>query len=248
MTLYVNFVLVLCVHKLKNDACGFPSAFSHFTLLVPIPTYNLSLQELQATMAPSPNNKRPSRVATRAPRVTHASNLAAVERRAIVKLSKVSPPSRAMQIPILKQIAELLKRQKEILKGRTGKKGRGILKEVMEEHIKHFPWMTIKMVIHYIKTYPHEADFPTVIETHHLTVVRGMTDSSPAYSALVCNQVAPTVETTSDTIPAAVTDDDDSQDNSNRGGRPKGTTNASKKPLGILSVKPLTNARSRSRC
>jgi hypothetical protein len=53
----------------------------------------------------------------------------AVEKRAISKLSKVPSPSRAMRLPIFKQIAELLKRRKEILKGRTGGKGRGLLKE-----------------------------------------------------------------------------------------------------------------------
>jgi hypothetical protein len=190
VTFYVNFVLVLCVHELKNDACAFPSAFYHLTLLIPITTCNL--QELQAPMAPSSNNKCPSRVATRASCVTHASNLAAVERRAVAKLSKVPRPSRAMRFPILKQIAELLKRRKEILNERTGKKRRGILKEVMD-HIHQFPWLNINMVSHYINTYTNEDVFTTVIDTHHQTVVSGITDSLPVHFALVCNQVVPTV-------------------------------------------------------
>jgi hypothetical protein len=43
-------------------------------------------------MALSNNNKRPSRVATRATRETHASKLAVKERRAVANASKVPPP------------------------------------------------------------------------------------------------------------------------------------------------------------
>jgi hypothetical protein len=32
-----------------------------------------------------------------------------------------------------------------------GKKGRGLLKEVMDEHLNQFPWLTINMASHYIK-------------------------------------------------------------------------------------------------
>jgi hypothetical protein len=56
-----------------------------------------------------------------------------------------------MRIPILKQITELSKRRNEIAMGTTGKKGRDILKELMDEHITQFSWMTINMVSHYIK-------------------------------------------------------------------------------------------------
>jgi hypothetical protein len=40
---YVNIVLVLCLHELKNDACAFPSLFSCLNVWVPITltTYKL---------------------------------------------------------------------------------------------------------------------------------------------------------------------------------------------------------------
>jgi hypothetical protein len=34
-----------------------------------------------------------------------------------------------------------------------GKKGRGLIKALLDEHIPHFPWLTINMLYHYILTY-----------------------------------------------------------------------------------------------
>jgi hypothetical protein len=63
--------------------------------------------------------------------MTRALNLAAVEMRAFSKESKVTPFLRAIRLPISRQIAEL----NENSIGRTGNKGRGLLKEVMDEHV-----------------------------------------------------------------------------------------------------------------
>jgi hypothetical protein len=65
-------------------------------------------------MALSNNTIRNSRVATRATHKTRALKFRAQQRRAVAKALKVPPPSRAIRLPILKQIAELLKRRKEI--------------------------------------------------------------------------------------------------------------------------------------
>jgi hypothetical protein len=47
----------------------------------------------------------------------------------------------------------------------------------------------------------------------------------------LCNTVAPTVTTPCGTIPTAATEGDDSQGPAKRAGRPKGTTQASKKDI-----------------
>jgi hypothetical protein len=61
-----------------------------------------------------------------------------IERRAAAKLAKVPPPPRDMQLPILKRIVALLNdRREKVMEG--GKKGCGVLKGLIEEHIKHFP-------------------------------------------------------------------------------------------------------------
>jgi hypothetical protein len=64
-----------------------------------------------------------------------------------------------------------------------GNKGRGILKDLMNEHIKQYPWLTRSMMNHYTSTYLEEDNLPMVIDTHHQTVVAGITDSSPVNSA-----------------------------------------------------------------
>jgi hypothetical protein len=43
-----------------------------------------------------------------------------------------------MQLPILKLMAELLKRRKEIAIETNNKKGRGIMTDLIEEHISNF--------------------------------------------------------------------------------------------------------------
>jgi hypothetical protein len=108
-----------------------------------------------STMVPSPT--LPSRVShhqsvSNVTRVTRSSRALAIARRAAAKLSRVPPPSRDMQIPILKRIVALLKERREkVMEG--DKKGRGILKGLIDEHVQHFPWLTRNMVDHYIVTY-----------------------------------------------------------------------------------------------
>jgi hypothetical protein len=70
-----------------------------------------------------------------------------------------------------------------------------------------------------------------VIDTHHQTVVSGITDSSPVNAAKLRNTVAPAVATPRGTILTTATGRDDSQGQSNRVGRPKGKTQASKKAI-----------------
>jgi hypothetical protein len=99
-------------------------------------------------MAVSINNTHPSRVSTRETHETHASKLVVKEMRAVAKASKVPPPPREMQLPILNHISELLRRQKTFAIETMGKKVMGILKERMDEHIKQFQWLTRNMVKH----------------------------------------------------------------------------------------------------
>jgi hypothetical protein len=85
-----------------------------------------------------------------------------------------------MKIPILKRIVALLKERREkVMEG--GKKGRGILKGLIEEHVQHFPWITRNMVDHYIVTYTDDNIMPLEIDTSikNQTVVSGLTDASP---------------------------------------------------------------------
>jgi hypothetical protein len=82
---------------------------------------------------------------------TRASKALVIEKRAATKLAKLAPPPRDMQLPIITLIVALLKerREKAIEEGKTG---RGILKELMQERIIHFPWLTRNMVSHYMIT------------------------------------------------------------------------------------------------
>jgi hypothetical protein len=90
-------------------------------------------------MAPSFNKTQPIRSSTRITRAFYASQLLVKETRVVAKASKVPPPSREMQLLILKHMAELLKMRKEIAIETIGKKGRVVMKELIEEHIKQFP-------------------------------------------------------------------------------------------------------------
>jgi hypothetical protein len=96
---------------------------------------------------------------------------------------KVPPPSREVKLPILKHIAELLKRQKSIAIETMGKKGRGIVKELMDERIKKFPWLTRNMMNHYTSTYLEEDTLRMVIDTQQQTAVSGITESSSVHSS-----------------------------------------------------------------
>jgi hypothetical protein len=133
-------------------------------------------------MVPSPT--LPSRVSrhrsvSTVARATRSSRALAIETRAAAKLARVPPPSRDMQIPILKRIVALLNERREKVMG-GGKKGRGILKGTIEEHVQHFPWLTRNMVDHYIVTYMDDNLVPLEIDTsiNNQTVVSGLTDAS----------------------------------------------------------------------
>jgi hypothetical protein len=125
-----------------------------------------------------------------------------------------------MQIPILKRIVVLLKERREkVMEG--GKKGRGILKGLIEEHVQHFPWLTWNMADHYIVTYTDDNLAPLEIDTNinNQTVVSGLTDASPV--ALATANVTVITAPTGTTI---TTPGSESVSTSKRGGRPAGST------------------------
>jgi hypothetical protein len=132
----------------------------------------------------------------------------------------VPPPPRDVQIPILKLIVALLKERREkVTEG--GKKGCGISKGLIEEHVQHFPWLTQNMVDHYIVTYTENNLLPLEIDTTNTqTVVSGLTDAPPIALA--------TVNVTAISTPTCITimrPEYESVSNSKRGGRPTGITN-----------------------
>jgi hypothetical protein len=138
-----------------------------------------------------------------------------------------------MQLPILNRIAELLKRRNEIAIEKKGKKGRGITKELMEEHIKKFPSLIRNMMNHYISTY-HSDNLTILIDTHHQTDVSGITNTSPVNAALLCSTIATEmrmIPTFSRTESSSTTLTEPSPGTSRIGGHPKGTTKASKEAL-----------------
>jgi hypothetical protein len=102
-----------------------------------------------------------------------------------------------------------------------GKKGRGILKGLIEEHLQHFPWLTRNMVDHYIVTYTDDNLVPLEIYTsiNNQTVVSYLTDASPVALAIV--NVTGTTAPTDTTI---MTRGSESVSASKRGGRPSGST------------------------
>jgi hypothetical protein len=176
-----------------------------------------------ATMVLSPN--LPSRVSrhrsvSTVARATRSSRALAIARRAAAKLARVPPPSRDIQIPILKRIVALLKeRQEKVMEG--GKKGCGILKGLIEEHLQHFPWLTRNMVDHYIATYTDDNLVHLEIDTsiNNQTVVSGFTDASPV--ALATANVTAITAPTGATI---TTPGSESVSTSKRGERPEGST------------------------
>jgi hypothetical protein len=100
-----------------------------------------------------------------------------------------------MQIHILKRIAALLKERREkLVEG--GKKGCGILKGLIEEHVQHFPLLTRNFVDHNIVTYTDDNLVPLEIDTsiNNQTVVSFLTDASPVAlaTANVTGITAPT--------------------------------------------------------
>jgi hypothetical protein len=151
--------------------------------------------------------------------------LTAKERRTAAKASTLPHPSREMQLPILKRIAELLKRRKAVAIEATGKKGMGILEELMEEHIKQFPWLTRNMVNHYTITYLKEYILPMIIDTQHQTVVSGIAGSSSVSETPTAPHIATVSETPTEphsTTPNAY------ETTTTRVGHPKGTIHKSR--------------------
>jgi hypothetical protein len=141
------------------------------------------------------NNNQPDSVATRSIRETRASKLAAKERRVAAKASKVPYLSTDMHLPMLKHIAELLKRRKAIAIEIACKKGMGILKELMDENIEQFPWLIRNTMNHYTSAYLEEDYTPMVIYTHYQTGMSEITDSSSVNSALLRSTIRTVSET-----------------------------------------------------
>jgi hypothetical protein len=92
--------------------------------------------------------------------------------------------------------------------------GRGLLKWIISEQIKHFLWITRHMVNHYIATHPDGQSIGTAVMTNNNneTVVSGLADSSPVARATCDNAVvmelhlqqAPTPTDTSTTTTEAL--------------------------------------------
>jgi hypothetical protein len=129
-------------------------------------------------------NSRP-RAAISIWRASHSSKALAVARRAANKAAIIPPPSRDMQLPILQIIVEVLRERLDKVLVMTGKIGRGLLKTIISEQIKHFPWLMRHVVNHYIATHPDDQPIGTVIltNTNNETVVSGLADSSPVARA-----------------------------------------------------------------
>ena len=199
-----------------------------------------------------------SRAANNGVRRTRLAAAAEKEKRALARANKVPAPHRDMQLSILKRIVVMLKERREEMK-ESGKKGRGLIKILVEEHLPHFPWLTRNMVHHFITTHTDENMVPTVIKTSHQTVVSGLTDLQSPVSAARARRsppavAAPVVTTPAVTTPAATTQlvvatepvittdnaantevtsraSTNTEDTSNKGGRPQGSTNSAKKTI-----------------
>jgi hypothetical protein len=113
-----------------------------------------------------------------------------------------------------------------------GKKGHGVLKGLIEEHIRHFTWLTRNMVSHYIITFIDKNIVPLVIATFtkNQTVVSGLTDASPVAMA-TSHLIAITTPTGTTTAQESV-----SVPTSKRGGRPTGSTHCAIDEKKILVV------------
>jgi hypothetical protein len=125
-------------------------------------------------------NTRP-RAAISKVRVTRLSKVRERANRAANKANKVLSPPRDMHLIILQIIVEVLRERRQTALETTGNTGRGLLKSIISEHIKHFPWLTRHMVNHYIATHPYGQRICTVVVTNskNETVVSGLTDPSP---------------------------------------------------------------------
>jgi hypothetical protein len=93
-----------------------------------------------------------------------------------------------------------------------------MLKELVQDHIIHFPWLTRNMVSHYMINYTDDNLVPLEIVTgmNNQTVVSGLTDVSPVGMAMAT--------ATAITTPTGTTTTQESVSTSKRGGRPTGST------------------------
>jgi hypothetical protein len=117
-----------------------------------------------------------------------------------------------------------------------GKKGHGLIKIIVKEHLPHLPWLTRNMMHHFITTYTNENIVPAVIQTKHQTVVSRLTDFPSPVSAATHRAAEPItttelviamepVFTTEDgTLPVTSPASTNTHDTSNKGGRPNGST------------------------
>jgi hypothetical protein len=93
-----------------------------------------------------------------------------------------------------------------------------MLKELVQEHMIHFPWLTWNMVSHCMINYTDDNLLPLEIVTgmNNQTVVPGLTDASPGGMAMAI--------ATAITTPTGTTTAQESVSTSKRGGRPKVST------------------------
>jgi hypothetical protein len=98
----------------------------------------------------------------------------------------VATPPREMQLPIIQRIVALLKERREKAIEEV-KIGCGMLKELVQEHMIYFPWLTWNMVSHYMINYTDDNLVPLEIVTdmNNQTVVSGLTDASPVGMAMM---------------------------------------------------------------
>jgi hypothetical protein len=94
-----------------------------------------------------------------------------------------------------------------------------MLKELVQEHMINFPWLTRNMVSHYIINYTDDNLVPLEIVTgmNNQTVVSGLTDASPVGIVIAT--------ATAITTPTGTTTTQESVSTSKRCGRPTGSTN-----------------------
>jgi hypothetical protein len=115
------------------------------------------------------------------------------------------------------RIVALLKERREKAI-EEGKIGRGMLKELVQDNMIHFPLLTRSMVSHYMINYTDDNIVPLEIVTgmNNQTVVSGLTYASPVGMAMAM--------ATAITMPTGTTRTQESVSTSKRGGRPTGST------------------------
>jgi hypothetical protein len=86
-------------------------------------------------------------------------------KRADNKANKVISPPRDMQLPILQRTVEVLRERRQTALETTDNTGRGLLKSIIRNHTKHFPWLTSHIINHYIATHPDSQQIGTVVVT-----------------------------------------------------------------------------------